>query len=296
MSGRFQKYREYLSTPRVQLFFLILFALNVSAHAIIGGQESTDEGREAQTAVFITRKGDKGSCTGVLVAKDVVLTAAHCLVRPNKEKEIYLPSEIRITFGPKPKDTYLTQTYRADALVLHEGFNFKLERPKTMAQLKNPKFNGDIALIRFAGMRPKASRIAVFGDEIDLKESSVLAVGYGRTDGLLNRKNEPHGSGVLREVELTNISLHNKAMFFLEQPTKGMCHGDLGGPIFVRREKVSVIVGINSAVAGESLRRRSKDSIDKNFCVGRGAGSVATNLIPLREWISSHIHQLQSKI
>ncbi|KAK0412940.1 hypothetical protein QR680_006492 [Steinernema hermaphroditum] len=84
------------------LFYLLSFvSLTLFAHALFGGKEVDSESNSFNFTVKID--GSKGTCTGTLVHKSWVLTAAHCLPENSNE-------ELRITHGsvhthPTPEES-----------------------------------------------------------------------------------------------------------------------------------------------------------------------------------------------
>ncbi|MBA2504791.1 MAG: trypsin-like serine protease, partial [Thermoleophilaceae bacterium] len=81
--GGGERYRPELAGPgthRVLVVSLVACAVLVSAApagAIVGGGPATDTG--STVAIRIEKKTGGSSCTGTLVARSVVLTAAHCV-------------------------------------------------------------------------------------------------------------------------------------------------------------------------------------------------------------------------
>ena len=60
---------------RFVLVFVLLATSVVSATAVVGGK--TGEHRAQQHTVFLT--SNRQDCSGTLIARDLVLTAAHCV-------------------------------------------------------------------------------------------------------------------------------------------------------------------------------------------------------------------------
>ena len=116
----------------------------------------------------------------------------------------------------------------------------------------------DIALIRFQGGLPAGYAPAPLlgADETDVLENGaeVTLAGFGRTIGDESqlKKGEDDGSGVLRKVQTTIRDAHhgNTEVIVEQSDGKGACHGDSGGPAFVRGHDGTLkLFGVTEAAA-----------------------------------------------
>jgi secreted trypsin-like serine protease len=178
----------------------------------------------ASSTVALVSLRDKGMslCTGSIIDTDLILTAAHC-VGPS-------PSHMLVFFGAdlngKPdKVAHVTAYLRNPEY--GEGYSEELDQDLN-----------DIALVRFEGGIPPGYAAAQILDDIDalVDGAAITLAGYGRSVGDLSEHEGPDGSGMLRMVETTiRTAYHGQSEVLTEQSQgRGACHGDSGGPAFIR--------------------------------------------------------------
>ena len=229
--------------------------------AIIGGQTTTHE--EFPTVVALEEPQDWG-CTGTLVHKDWVISAAHCV-------EGLTTATLKIRF---------------DDDNLNDATGGKVVAVKTIhakPEWTDPVWDHDVALIELAQSitdrepTPIARNVLAPG-------TKVTGVGYGDSD--ING----NGSGILREMSVTTIdcddandpelSGDNVLCFDPTHGTAG-CDGDSGGPAFVTVDGGLRIAGMNSGTTGDTCTEGTEvytavaaelAFIDKYLPQGSGSG------------------------
>jgi len=230
----------------------------VLTHAgIFGGKAVSKESVLAQGTVFVIFQNgsldSKGReememCTGSLVDRNIVLTAAHCV--PASENA----SKVAIAFSVDP----ICQVHSEGEEAL---------RPVEKV-VKNPKYiedsigfsANDLAMIRFAGQAPSGKQtLKLLMKPVELNEqSTVILAGYGRTTDL--DKDDPDGP-ILRTATINPVSdsklpeqntKSNKdpILFFDQSGGQGACAGDSGGPTLLQTDEGLFVIGVNSAVEG----------------------------------------------
>lgn len=225
---------------------LALLAAGGPAHAIVGGRPA-DGDIAAQTVLIVSTRG--ASCTGTVLARDLVLTAAHC-VQPQADYAVVLLSD-----GP-PK------LLPAARIAVHPNFSadqFRTRRPTP-----------DLALVKLAEPLPgrfRTARLAAEGG-LPAKGSSFLLAGFGVTS-----EGAQKSAGTLRMVSLPSVGTTGGIMVRLSQPDggAGACTGDSGGPAFKDGAVAGVVgwaTGPNGTrgcggVTGVTLVSLQRDWIDR---------------------------------
>ena len=196
---------------RKLLAILALAATATHAGAVVG--PSTQDGRFAAHAIMILKRSDakSGFCSGVVIARDIVLTAAHCVTNP---------ANLRVHFRDASGEPVLLKVAE---VAIHPGFraNAKEARLRTV----------DLALVRSAEPLPASFAPATLDDSgiIEAGASFTIA-GFG-----IARENAPETSGTLRNGALVARLPLSKVMLWAKDRDAsgtGACTGDSGAPIF----------------------------------------------------------------
>jgi len=215
------------------------------AHAIVGGQTASADFK-AEAAMIVSTRG--ASCTGVVLAPSVVLTAAHC-VQPAADYAVVVFEAA----GPR-----LIPVAR---VALHPSFDpnsFETRRPTP-----------DLALLKLSAPLPGSFQPAQLSSDMALpaKRSGFTLVGFGVT-----KDGDGKSAGTLRTVSLPSIGTTGGIMIRLSDGTaKGGCTGDSGGPVFLDGV-VAGIIGWSTATGGAR---------------GCGGVTGATLVGPQRPWIDA---------
>ncbi|MBS1969842.1 MAG: S1 family peptidase [Bdellovibrionales bacterium] len=245
--------------------------------AIVGGYEVTPENPEAAYVVMIYGEKANGQsyvCTGTFISDSVILTAAHCL-----SDRLELMS---VFFGVKPFEVDATTLTLTDM----KAYGADLEDYK-------PDEREDMALIAFSGGLPKGAKIAELPEAVDglEKAGNLLALGYGRTDGLGDSETMGQDIGILREVLLRqkNVLIKENDFTVSQTDKRGVCYGDSGGPAFaVSNHGKSVrVVGVASGVFGSN-----GSGVKTDECQG---SSIYMRTNHYLEWITGYVAKQGTK-
>ncbi len=189
---------------------------------IIGGEPvlSGDPVGESTVAIDV----GFGTCTGSLIAHDLVLTAAHCVNN----------GAMKIIFSSKTRDPNAI-TARVIGQAIHPEYY----------ESTDVRDRNDIAVLRFEGHPPLGfapARLLPEGTNLEIGQAVVLA-GYGVTDGSTST-----GSGTLRRVTTTVRDPHySRTEIQVEQSEgRGACRGDSGGPAFIEENGVYYLFGVTN--------------------------------------------------
>jgi hypothetical protein len=215
--------------PVVRLSFCLLLASS-PALAITGNAPAAP--LQGRNAVMITSTAGT-FCTGAAIARDLVLTAAHC-VAPG-------PSYKLIEFDAARQPTLID----IREIARHPNFN--------MQTLLGHRATADVALIKLAGPLPPAIVPATVSRSDRRPEAGdrYAVFGYGvavRGDGKTG--------GTLRSAQLVSTGRPGNLQIRLIDPATGgereglgACTGDSGAPVY----EGSAVIGVVSWSTGPNL-------------------------------------------
>ncbi len=228
---------------RLVMLCLALLPATTGAHAIVGG--AADEGPLSRQSVMVL-SSNGGVCSAVVLAKDVVLTAAHCVTGA---------AEHRVHFRDETGEPVLITP---SAKAVHPGYDAKA--------LRTRRRSIDLALVRIPEALPARFTQATLTASKPAKGEPVTVGGYG-----LAREGDAKTSGTFRTVMLKAIEPHGPSRILLWSEgsgAAGACQGDSGGPM-ASENSVASITSWSSPAQG-----RSCGGITQGILVG-----------PQREWI-----------
>lgn len=164
-------------------------------------------------------------CTGLLIAPDVVLTAAHCVDAEPQDLEI------KVHFGD--------HAVGAVGFVAHPEYEELQIRESSHGKVKVRGGYNDVALIFLAeSVKFVPALLPAPGYRLQPGQRAFLA-GYGRLGvNVPNAEKELHYA----EVEVYEAS---KGRLSVKGP-KTSCHGDSGGPLLIRLNRRWLSVGLTS--------------------------------------------------
>ena len=217
-----------------------------TAHAIVGGAE--DHGPLARASVMVlSSKG--GMCSAVVVAPDVVVTAAHCVTGA---------SDHRVHFrGDDGAPVLIAPTAKA----VHPGYD--------AGAVEARRRSIDLALLRLPAALPGRFETARLSAAAPPGGSGLVFGGYG-----VAREGDSRSTGTFRVVRLALVEPYGPSRILVwakdAQRGAGVCEGDSGGP--VAREGGAAVVALSTWARGAR---------------GRGCGEYSQGVLlgPQRAWI-----------
>jgi Trypsin len=252
-----------LTASRILLLWLIS---QMPAHALVGGAQEIANPKSQPEVMFV---GSRGSfCSGVIVAPDLVLTAAHCVLVGADYKLVELDAEKK----PIVKDTL--------ALARHPQFNLKT--------LLAHRATADIALLKLAEPRaiapamllPPRPRVAV-GERFVVR-------GYGTA---IQNDHEAKTAATLRTATLAATGQPGNLQLRLFDPRTagvreglGACTGDSGAPVYQEIAGARAVYGVVSWSTGPNREG------------GCGGLTGVTPLNLYRGWLNDAARKLGSPI
>jgi secreted trypsin-like serine protease len=212
------------------LSLILSFLVSTAANSVVGGGSEVP-GARSQPEVMIV--GDRGNfCTGTAIARDLVLTAAHCVL---------------------PGANYMLLDFGADGAPSLKKFTMIARHPRFDLQtLLAHRATADIALLKLetplslqpAAMLPPRSRVAV-GERFVLRGYGVAKRGDGSTGGKL-RTATLAATGQPGNLQLRLIDPAAGGTRF----GLGACTGDSGAPLYQETTTGRAIIGLVSWSTG----------------------------------------------
>jgi secreted trypsin-like serine protease len=240
------------------------FLSSAMAAAMVGGAPPADPATARHVVLIVGSRGN--SCSGVAIAGDLVLTAAHCVLPGAEYKFVAFDS----AHQPQLKDIAVVMAhpqFDLAALSLHRA-----TADVALAKLKAP-LPVEFSPAPLAGVRPVAA-----GDAFVVAGYGVTVRGDGRTGGTV-RAATLVATG---EPGTLQIRLYDPATKG-ERLGLGACTADSGAPVFDPGERHAVI-GLVSWSTGPKLSD------------GCGGLTGVTPLVRYRAWIVETAAKLGSPL
>lgn len=200
---------------------------------------------------------ERWCCSGTLIAPDVVLTAAHCIVPENRRWRVFIGEDVRY-----PDAGTVIEVRKA---VVHPDY-------------RGEGLPNDLAVLLLSSPATVAPRAFAPGEEVD-RQTFVRVVGFGRTNPAATT-----GYGRRRQVDVP-LAGHDPSYgatqdteFVAGAPFLDLdsCRGDSGGPAYVQISGEWLLAGATSRATTAMSKRRP--------C---GNGGIYTRVAAHEQWIRS---------
>jgi hypothetical protein len=208
--------RAFVKYPTTALMAIFALLPPGESSAVVGGAERQDELLDRMVMVLSSRGG---VCSGIVLARDVILTAAHCVTGATDYRVHYRSDE-----GSPPALIGTTRT------VVHPGFRADAIRTRRRSI--------DLALLRLEKELPARFAPSALTTAQPARGEVVTVAGFG-----VARERDIRSTGLLRSTELRVIEPFGPSRIVLwvgGREGSGACEGDSGGPLLSRGAVVAV--------------------------------------------------------
>ena len=236
-----------------------------------------------------------GFCSGTLVGRHTVLTAAHCF-DPH-----LLPGGVaaKVIFEIERLENSQALAFNVFKSSNHPLYNTQ-PGVRAVPRLSDNSstflsYDHDIAVLVFNGTAPKNYQIAKMASNLTSNHAGETehVYGFGRSVDYNGDADEIviQSSGVLREgsVQIKDNFLMLSDRYYIEKNSNNQmsCQGDSGGPHFLEGKNSKIVIGVTSAALGRTLANGRKSCLDE---------AQVTKVAPFYQWIKKEEKKLLEEL
>ena len=240
--------------PRMLTALACLIASALPAPAMVGGAGAPADAIARAVVLIVGSRGN--SCTGVALARYLILTVAHCVL-PGADYKIV---EFDSARQPQLRDV--------TSVTAHPKFDLQsLLGHRATADLALLKLVAPLGSVEPAPLGPAGNTVAP-GDEFLVAGTGVAIRGDGKSGGVVRAATlVATGKPGTLQIRLVDPATNG------EKPGRGACTGDSGAPVFRNFNDRPAVIGLVSWSTGPGNSG------------GCGGLTGVTPLVLYRDWI-----------
>jgi hypothetical protein len=222
-------YKERAALLAAACLGIVNLSLPHGAGAIVG-KSANGAKWQNHIVMVLSRSGSRaGFCSGVVLTRTIILTAAHCVANAS-DTRVYLPGQPLLLLSRIAKHP-----------------DFHADAPRTRSR------SIDLALVEIAEPLPVEFAAPPFAGAQRYEAGTAFDIaGFG-----VSREDDAKTSGALRLGHVALRAPLSSVLLWLDDPQHetGACTGDSGGPVFTEDGKLAAIIAFAEGLGSRRCGR-----------------------------------------
>jgi hypothetical protein len=222
-------YKERAALLAAASVAIVSLILPNGAGAIVG-KSANGAKWQNQVMMVLSRSGSRaGFCSGVVLSRTIILTAAHCVANAS-DTRVYLPGQPLLPLSRIAKHA-----------------DFHADAPRTRGR------SIDLALVEITEPLPAEFAAPAFAGAQRYEAGTAFEIaGFG-----VSREEDAKTSGALRVGHVALRAPLSSVLLWLDNPQHetGACTGDSGGPVFTQDGKLAAIIAFAEGLGSRRCGR-----------------------------------------
>jgi hypothetical protein len=222
-------YKERAALLAAASVAIVSLILPNGAGAIVG-KSANGAKWQNHVVMVLSRSGSRaGFCSGVVLSRRIILTAAHCVANVS-DTRVYLPGQPLLPLSRIAKHP-----------------DFHADAPRTRSR------SIDLALVEITEPLPAEFAAPAFAGARRYEAGTAFEIaGFG-----VSREEDAKTSGALRMGHVALRAPLSSVLLWLDNPQHetGACTGDSGGPVFTADGKLAAIIAFAEGLGSRRCGR-----------------------------------------